>query len=58
MKKYLKQSQGVTLTREGSIFTVRYGRRKIQTDSGIVAIQFYGEFLLLALKEVDAGDQF
>lgn len=58
MKKYLKQSNGVTLSREGSIFTVRYGRNKIQTDSGIVAIQYYGEFLIKALKEVDAGNTF
>lgn len=58
MKKYLKQSQGVTLTRTGSIFTVQYGRNKIQTDSGIIAVQYYSEYVMKAMKDVDSKSHF
>lgn len=52
-KTYLKKSQGVTLSREDSIFTVTYGRTKIQTDSGIVAMKYYCEYVIQAQKAVD-----
>jgi hypothetical protein len=46
MIRTLKRYNGITLSLHGETFVIASGRNKIRTNSPVIAIQYYNNFLL------------